>query len=243
MTKLIRLEHARAFCANCLRPEKACFCGHITPFKTRNHFTILMHPKEAKRWQIGTGRLTHYALKNSKILISENFNDYLPDILADKSYHHVLLYPGKESVKLNNPLPGDLKSKPLNIFVLDGTWACAKKMLKLSTHLHQLTRVSFDTNRLSQFDIKQQPASYCLSTIESIHEVLTHLENNHLESDLIYKQTMLDALKALVEYHQNCAADPSMSHHAKASKPYQAKEERVVLRKKYEKRSLIYLNE
>ena len=243
MNNFIHLSGCRTFCKNCLRPKSACFCHEIEPFNTQNKFTILMHPKEAKRKQIGTGRLSHYALQNSEIIVSENFNSYLPTILKDSNYHHVILYPGKESIKINNELPHGYFDRPLNIFILDGTWACAKKMLKLSTLLHDLPRISFETGRLSKFDIKQQPASYCLSTIESIHELLIHLEKANLERAIPQKECLLRALKSLVEYHQKCAADPSMSHHAKASKPYQAKNKRVVQRKKYEKRSLVYIGD
>lgn len=242
---IIYSEDTRAFCRDCLRPEVACFCNDIIPFDTKNRFTILMHPKEARRAQVGTGRLTHKALKNSIIIVEEGFNQnkqFLRE-LNNKNYTPILLYPGADSIDISNPTAICSARKPYNIFIIDGTWACAKKMIRLTTKLHSLPKLSFLTNKTSNFDIKQQPKSFCLSTIESVHEVLIHLENRGLENKLETKATMLKALKNLVKYHQECAADPSRSHHAKPSRPYQDVTERKVKRVKYLKRNIIFRNQ
>jgi DTW domain-containing protein YfiP len=68
-----------------------------------------------------------------------------------------------------------------HLFILDGTWPCARKMLKLSKNLQKLKRVSFDNKIESKFIIKQQPASLCLSTIESVYTVLNLLKKGDLE--------------------------------------------------------------
>jgi len=68
------------------------------------------------------------------------------------------------------------------IFILDGTWPCARKMLKLSTNLHNLQRVSFDNEIKSKFIIKQQPEPLCLSTIESVYTVINLLKEGGLEN-------------------------------------------------------------
>lgn len=68
-----------------------------------------------------------------------------------------------------------------HIFLLDGTWPCARKMLKLSKNLQKLNRVSFDNKIKSKFIIKQQPESLCLSTIESVYTVLNLLKEGDLE--------------------------------------------------------------
>ena len=68
-----------------------------------------------------------------------------------------------------------------HIFILDGTWPCARKMLKLSKNLQQLKRVSFDNEIKSKFIIKQQPEPLCLSTIESVHTVLNLLKQGNVE--------------------------------------------------------------
>ena len=71
--------------------------------------------------------------------------------------------------------------KGANIFILDGTWPCARKMLKLSKNLQKLNRVSFDNSIASKFIIKQQPEALCLSTIESVYTVLNLLNKGTIE--------------------------------------------------------------
>ena len=66
--------------------------------------------------------------------------------------------------------------------MLDGTWPCARKMLKLSKNLQKLKRVSFDNNIKSKFVFKQQPDPLCLSTIESVYTVLNLLKEGDLEN-------------------------------------------------------------
>lgn len=71
-----------------------------------------------------------------------------------------------------------------HIFILDGTWPCARKILKLSKNLQQLKRVSFDNKVKSKFILKQQPTSLCLSTIESVYTVLNLLKEDGIEQCL-----------------------------------------------------------
>ncbi len=51
-----------------------------------------------------------------------------------------ILYPGKSSVNLSEPASAQLARTNKNrvIFILDATWPCAKKMLKLSKNLQKL---------------------------------------------------------------------------------------------------------
>lgn len=209
----------RDYCYNCLRPKKACFCSNIKPFQTETKFIILIHPKEAKKNRIGTGRLSHLILKNSEMVMDINFNENerFQELISDNEYHHVLLYPGKDHMDIGN---GDIQkkyaineklSKPLCIYILDATWPCAKKMMSLSTCLHDMPRVSFTTSRKSEFYIKHQPHESCLSTIESIHEVLVNINNVGIEN---IKQKNMEKLlyhfNQLVEYQIKCATDDTL---------------------------------
>ena len=93
-----------------------------------------------------------------------------------------------------------------NIFILDGTWPCALKMLKLSNNLQKLKRVSFDNKIKSAFIIKQQPESLCLSTIESVYTVLNLLKEGSVEKcDTEY---FLLPFKKMLEYQIACIQNP-----------------------------------
>ena len=93
----------RTICQSCLRPIKACFCEHLIPFQTDSKICILMHPLEAKRSQIGTGRLTHLGISNSELIIDINFdhNKRFNELLANDDYLPVVLYPGKDAINID----------------------------------------------------------------------------------------------------------------------------------------------
>lgn len=232
----------RKLCLSCFRPDTACFCKHLEPMLTNTRFIFLMHPKEARRSQIGTGRLSHLALVNSKLIIDTDFDEnsfFLKECSRD-DYHQVLLYPGESSLQIKMiKESNDLIQKPLLIFIIDGTWPCAKKMMKNTRLLHKLPRISFTSQKSSQFLLKQQPAPTCLSTIECTFTLLESLRRLDLEANNLKHKQLLNVLDMLVTYHIECAKDPNRSHHHTPSKPYQANLYTKPL-SNWKKRNLIY---
>ncbi|MCL5245192.1 DTW domain-containing protein [Cellulophaga sp. 20_2_10] len=169
-----------------MNPTSTCICKHLTPLQTNTRFVILMHPKEYKKEKNGTGLMTKLQLKNSEIIVGVDFtnNTRVNEILAAENSASFLLYPGKDSFNLSTRKSVEMNSvlgSNSHIFILDGTWPCARKMLKLSKNLQELKRVSFDNKIKSKFIIKQQPESLCLSTIESVYTVLNLLKQGGLE--------------------------------------------------------------
>jgi DTW domain-containing protein YfiP len=145
-----------------------------------------MHPKEYRKEKNGTGHMTGLQLENSEIIIGVDFtnNRRVNEILNEAKNSCFLLYPGKDEFNLSiqksaaiNAFMGDHP----HLFILDGTWPCARKMLKLSKNLQMLQRLSFDHKITSKFVFKQQPGAYCLSTIESVYTVLNLLKEADLE--------------------------------------------------------------
>jgi DTW domain-containing protein YfiP len=144
-----------------------------------------MHPKEYKKEKIGTGQMTNLQLKNSEIIVGVDFTDNARvNEILNKEKSPFLLYPGNDNFNLSTRERLEIKSfmgDHPTIFLLDGTWPCARKMLKLSKNLQTLKRVSFDHTIKSKFIIKQQPAALCLSTIESVYTVLNLLKESDIE--------------------------------------------------------------
>ena len=186
LTLRVEIENPRIKCYKCMRPSSTCVCKYIKPLQTKTRFIILMHPKEYKKEKNGTGHMTKLQLENSEIIVGVDFtnNKRVNELLTQENSSSFLLYPGKDNFNLSvrkneevNSFIGDNS----NIFLLDGTWPCARKMLKQSMNLQKLKRVSFDNKIKSKFIIKQQPESLCLSTIESVYTVLNLLVSNGVE--------------------------------------------------------------
>jgi DTW domain-containing protein YfiP len=204
-------------CYRCYWLKEHCLCPLIKPFATDARFVILMHTMEARKEKLGTGRICTAGLLNSEIIVGVDFtrNARVNALLADPRNHCMVLYPGEKSLDISRgdvaPLLETKRSgKRLVVFLLDGTWQCAKKMMKLSVNIHPLPRISFSTERKSIFYIKEQPADFCLSTLESIHCFLDESDRRGLESLPGRPQDNLMAVfKHMIDFMVECARDPN----------------------------------
>ncbi|PHR31043.1 MAG: hypothetical protein COA38_08855 [Fluviicola sp.] len=195
-----------------MRPSSTCICKHISPFHTKTRFIILMHPKEYKKEKNGTGHMTKLQLENSEIIVGVDFtnNNRVNEILTKEESCSFLLYPGKDNFNLSIRKSSEINSFMGNnphIFLLDGTWPCARKMLKLSKNLQKLKRVSFDNKIKSKFIIKQQPEPLCLSTIESVYTVLNLLKEGNLEE--CETKGFLIPFEKMIEHQVKCFLAPN----------------------------------
>ena len=199
----------RQKCYFCYRPKTSCMCEHVHTLDTQTKFIILMHPKEFKKVKNGTGHLTHLSLKNSELFIGIDFTDHkkMNEILA--THESFVLYPSKDAINLSDThLHAELfppAKKQMAIFIIDSTWACSLKMLRESKNLQALKHISFESTKLSQFKIKEQPAEYCLSTIESTLEVLELLNVWHVE--ILEKEDLamfLNPFHEMIAYQLEC---------------------------------------
>ena len=204
-----------------MRPLSSCSCKHTNPIHTKTRFVILMHPKEYNKEKNGTGHMTKLQLANSEIIVGIDFtnNKRVNELLNDEQNASFLLYPGKEnfnlSVRESLEIVPFMGSNP-NIFILDGTWPCARKMLKMSKNLHEIERVSFDNKIESKFIIKQQPESLCLSTIESVYTVIKLLTKHGLEQ--CDTKGFLLPFEKMLEYQVECILDPNNNNHSSKAK-------------------------
>ena len=217
----------REMCYRCFWPKAHCWCPSVTPMPTRTRFVFLMHPKEFKEEKANTGRLTHLCLPNSKIHMGAEFETHteVRELLRDPRYHPVLLYPGPGAVNLSQPQTAPETAPPaltretlgdraLLVLLLDATWACARKMLRLSPCLQRLPRIMFTPSSPSRYVIKQQPQEGCLSTLECVHELLLVLERVGLDT-YEQPQQLLALFQRMQDFQIRCASDPSLPGYRK----------------------------
>lgn len=213
-SKRNEVEEARAKCYRCYRPKSSCMCDHVKPIATRTKFVILMHPKEFQKVKNGTGHLTHLSLPNSELYIGVDFRDHqrVNELLDDSSKLCYVLYPGETSHNLNEK-GIEAEGRELVIFVIDATWSTAEKLLKVSTNLQALPKLSFTHTKSSAFTIKEQPEAYCLSTIESTLSILELLHEHKMET--IGQEGFahfLDPFKAMIAYQIGCISASKSRH-------------------------------
>lgn len=187
--------------------------------------------------------MTNLQLENSEIIVGVDFTHHkrINELLTNEKNATFLLYPGKDSFNLSTNKSAEIHTtlgRHPHIFILDATWPCARKMLKLSKNLQTLKRVSFDTTIKSKFIIKQQPEPLCLSTIESVYTVLNLLKEGDFEK--CDTKDFLVPFEKMIEYQLEYTLVPD-------SEKYCALENREMitkhLYKKNTERSIIYENE
>lgn len=226
-------QNMRTTCYRCYRPQPHCLCSHITEHDNQTHFVFLMHPKEAKKQRLGTGRMSYASLKNSTIIVEENPDDSetFRDMLSEESNDCYLLYPGDDALILGTnqgrALGEKIKRhrKDLVFFILDATWPCAKKMMRLSHQLKDMNKVTFPAVHRSEFLIKHQPDIACLSTIESVFHTLNYLNDDGIED--LETTRFLDPFHAMIAFQQKCASDPTIPSNRGQKREGVVKEQRV----------------
>jgi len=209
----------RERCFRCFRPQATCVCGEIEAFHTNTRFLILMHPKEARKVKLGTGRLTHLCLKNSEILEGVDFSEdrRINLLIKDKAHYPVILYPGEDSTDISEfRFPERTPDKQrILLVVIDASWTLARKMLKLSANLQALPKIHIRPRERSRYVIKKQPHQYCLSTIESAYYLLEALDEVGVEKCRGRHRSMLGLLDKLCRYQQDCTNDETIPGYRK----------------------------
>lgn len=165
-------------CSRCLQPEVGCYCHLLAPLDPGISFVILIHPIEVRR-RIATGRMTYLSLQGSYLISGQDFsmNEQVNALIAHPDHHCVILYPGPHSLDISKGSIGGEgtwipKGKRLVVFVIDGTWATAKKMMRESKNLQDLPQIGFTPQKPSAFIVRKQPAENCYSTIEAVHQTI-----------------------------------------------------------------------
>ena len=152
--------------------------------------------------RVGTGRLAHLSLERSEVLVGTEFDQHprVRALLGDASTDCRLVYPGPDGDNLSRGEYRPVIGRQPVFFLIDGTWAGAKSILRRSRLVRALPRVGFDVATPSAFSIKRQPRPECLCTLEAAHRCLTLLaEQGHEHIDALAGHRLLEPLRRLVE--------------------------------------------
>lgn len=182
------METVIEYCEQCKKLPELCVCENIVPQKARTHVLILQHPQEPDH-EIGSALLAHLALPNSTLKIGlswRNLSAVLGQENVDPS-RWAVVYLGsgikgevetKEALQFvsNKGAPVEAPKKLDGIVLLDGTWSQAKTLWWRNAWLLKLRRIILTPRHKSLYkELRKEPRKECLSTIESIAEVLEAL--------------------------------------------------------------------
>jgi len=163
-----------------------------------------MHPKEFRKTKNGTGHFTNLSLKNCEIHVGIDFtqNQKINALLETKRCY--VLYPGETSINLNEQSIAK-DDKEIVLFLIDSTWPCSRAILRASSNIDALQKVSFTHTKSSAFTFKEQPKAYCLSTMESTLCILELLNKHKIEEiETRSLENFLSPFHKMVEYQLSC---------------------------------------
>lgn len=165
----------RALCERCRRPVKVCVCAHLPSLAPRARVVILQHPRE-RDVAIGTARMASRCLAGSTVVVGTHLEAHPKVVaaLADPTRRPILLWPGPGARSLVDEPPDE----PITLFVVDGTWSLAKKLITLNPAIAALPRYAIAPAGPSEYRIRREPRAECLSTIEAVANALGVLEGD-----------------------------------------------------------------
>ncbi len=183
-------------------------CKYCQKIDTQTKFVILMHPKEFKKVKNNTGHFTHQSLLNSELFVGIDFTKHARVNEIIQTHQSYILFPSQEAVDISSTYP-KTADKPLAVFLIDSTWACTKSIFYHSKNLQKLPHMSFTTDKISAYEIKEQPQQNYLSTIESTLVVLEALSQHQIESITNEQlQSFLDPFYKMIAYQKALISNP-----------------------------------
>jgi len=206
-------ESFRPSCLRCRRPLEHCLCPSLPAMATRCRVVLLMHPHEFKKRKSNTGILTCLHLANSEYIFAMDMDNHprVRSLIDDPANYCLVLYPGPAAIDISatdftaSQLPGFNPERRLVLFLVDATWSLAHKLLRDNPRLKELTQLRLTPLEPSRYRIKRQPKPFCLSTLETVHEILLAFERAGLDS-YPDKQRLLASFHAMQDLQIRAAA-------------------------------------
>ena len=170
----------RQSCPKCQRPLTECYCHVVVKLASDVKVVILQHHSES-RHPFNTARMVDMALEESVTLVGESFQlDHLTTLGLDRDdYYPMLFFPGEASRSVAEHRQSALSNglKPL-LFVPDGTWRKARKILHCSPEIAELPRVELESVGESIYGVRKGSEEGGVSTVEACYYFLSEWQGN-----------------------------------------------------------------
>ena len=176
----------RQTCFQCFRPAAACYCHLIPTINNKTDVVILQHSHERDH-PFNSARMVKLALKRCRLIHGDVKR--LSKIEFDLSARSGVLYPSPDARDL---MDLDVSERPEQLFVIDGTWAQAKTLVRDLPQLNSMPRYSLTPPRPGQFQIRREPNDISLSTVEA-----TVASLRAIEPDTVGFEELLEAFQQM----------------------------------------------
>jgi DTW domain-containing protein len=173
-------------CPVCSVGASFCICSSQPSITLPFALTILSNPNEFRK-PTNTARLI--ANCDSSVDIIEWKRREPPQILlkqiAETSVRSYVLFPSKDSVRFEEARFHKPKNRRnVRVILLDGTWKQGLKMYNHSEYLKSLPSLRLQTDRQSEYRLRNQNDPSRLSTIEAVIELIRLFQDKSCASHL-----------------------------------------------------------
>ena len=171
-----------AHCIHCRLPKSNCVCSQIEHVKLPFNINICCHNKEWQRndnsgqWALLSSKHIHRIRWHRK---PELMTALLPIPDFSVKAGHYLLFPSDDAVNIKdvfNDVTHAINPIITHLWVIDGTWQEAQKMLRQSPWLKAMPKVKIEaTNEQSlesKFKLRRNQQGLC--TLEAIEAAIAH---------------------------------------------------------------------
>lgn len=174
-----KITKSQIQCLSCGLTKGTCICKEAKVSAIKTRIVLLTHESEIKRIS-NTGRLIQRLFPdNTHIVVwsRTEMSEELASLLNDEDFDNYLVFPKELSPnKISRKTLGTYRNNAF--FVIDGTWNEAKKILRKSPYLHDLSIIEMDINNETEYFIRRKSDQHHLCTAEI---VMALLKKNHDE--------------------------------------------------------------
>lgn len=244
-----QIEGAEPECPRCGKWLSLCVCEAAPTIDNKIALLILQHPQEQDK-ALGTARLTALHFKNATLKIGLSWASLAKAlgrpadpqrwaILYLGSARAAALAPDAEIVAVNRKGEAEENQRGIlreleGVVLLDGTWSQAKALWWRNPWMLKCRRVLLNPQRPSRYgNLRREPRSDGLSTIESAAMLLSHLEKRaEIQSALL---ASFDRL--LGRYRELRQAQPAFDREQGAKPPRKKDYRRTKAMRRHRERS------
>lgn len=158
-----------------------CVCDVFPRFELKTQVIAMIHSREYWR-PSNTGHLVRLCLENSQVVKKLGDQGYKESPLrVDDSWTNYALFPAPDAKVLSPEMKSDAEraGKPIRLYVPDGSWRQASKMVTRDSVLASLPKVVVpESDRASVYRLRTESRSEGMATFEAIARAIGALEGD-----------------------------------------------------------------